>query len=696
MRPQITLVLPPLTQLNTPYPSVAYLARTLRRAQISFALRDLSLEFALRLFSRQGISAVFDAVAVKAEQGELPDPAWRALALRARHEAAIGPVVRFLQGREPGMAHRILGGRFLPAGPRGLRADMSGFGDASVEDAARHLATLYLEDLADLVTACLDPGFGLASYQHHLGVSPAPYDALQARLDQQGLLDGWIDGLADTLCDPGDPADSPVIGLSVPFPGTLYAALRIGRRLRAQGRYVVMGGGFVSTELREVSEDRLWDAVDALCYDDGEGPLLALLDWHRNRDRPGFTDQRHRTRTRDGLLSRPAPDHPAESAAWYADLDLSPYLQLIDGTNPAHRLWSDGRWSRITLAHGCYWKKCSFCDIQLDYISRYAPSRASVLVDQMEELIAATGQSGFHLSDEAAPPRGMRDLALEILRRGLVVHWWGNIRFDETFTPDLCRLLAAAGLIAVTGGLEVASDRLLEKMQKGVTVAQVARVARNFRQAGVRVHAYLMYGFPTQTDQETVDALETVRQLFSSGALSSAFWHRFVLTRHSGIYPDPARFGIEVIEDPRAFARNDLDHRDPQGGNHDRFDDLLPRALHAWMRGQQLDAPLTTWGRWLPATTVPPDLIRLALQTQAPATGSRLIWTGGEVLESGDGLRLNLPGGEEILKLPAEVREVVGGILMAARPEEPALKQEEVQLPEWLWGRLRRSGLLVV
>jgi hypothetical protein len=80
---------------------------------------------------------------------------------------------------------------------------------------------------------------------------------------------------------------------------------------------------------------------------------------------------------------------------------------------------------------------------------------------------------------------------------------------------------AAAGLIAVTGGLEVASDRLLTLMDKGITIEQAARSAWAFRQAGVRVHAYLMYGFPTETAQETVDSLEIVRQLFAAGLLDS-------------------------------------------------------------------------------------------------------------------------------------------------------------------------------
>ena len=402
---RVALVLPPLTQLNAPYPSISYLAGALRQRGIACQQRDLGIEWALRLYSRDGLAAVFDQLA---ERDDLPEPAWRALALRDTHERVIEPVVRFLQGKDRALAHRILDTPFLPRGPRLARASLDGFGPAAVEDAARHLATLHLFDVADLVTACIDEGFSLIRYQHHLAVGPTTFDGLAARLARTTLLDGWLDALADGL-------DADLVGLSVPFPGNLYGALRIGRRLRERGIHVVMGGGYVNTELRTVDEPRLWDHVDALTYDDGEGPLLALIE--------GLTTgnpRRVRTRTREGAVDSPDDTRPG-FAADYAGLRVDGYLQLVDGPNPAHRLWSDGRWNKITVAHGCYWKKCSFCDIQLDYIAGYAPARTTALVDAMEEAVRVTGESGFHLVDEAAPPRGLRDLALEILARGTSV-----------------------------------------------------------------------------------------------------------------------------------------------------------------------------------------------------------------------------------------------------------------------------------
>ncbi len=623
----ITLVIPPLTQLNTPYPSTAYLARFLSDRGIGSHQRDLGIELLHKLFSVHGLTEIFAAME---RSDSLPEPAWRALALREAHLRAVEPIMAFLQGRDSGLAPRILDTPFLPGGPALDRADLTAFGPMGTHDAARHLATLYLIDLVDLVSATVDPGFAMARYHHHLALGADSFDPLHERLQQTTLVDAHLDALCDTL-------DTPIVGLSVPFPGNLYGALRLGRRLKARGVTVWMGGGYVTTELREVDEPRLWESVDALTYDDGEGPLLSLLAHHG-----GGADSRHRTRTAQGLHDAKLPRPPFTAAGDYGDLDLGLYLQLIDTLNPAHRLWADGRWNKITLAHGCYWRRCSFCDVNLDYIGHYETTSVSQLVDDIERLVHQTGQRGFHFVDEAAPPKVLKALAIELLARDLGITFWGNIRFEAAYTPDLCRLLAAAGLVTVTGGLEVANARLLAAIRKGVTVDQVVRACSAFRAAGVRVHAYLMYGFPSQTEQETVDAMEVVRQLFAADLVNSGFWHRFVLTRHAPIYREQQAFGVKVPARPcTPFAGNDLPHLDPSGADHDRFDTVLPTALDAWMQGHDLDRPVHTWfGRRTPTTTEAPDRVRRALAVP-PREGRRLLWLGGDGLAHDDGVRLH-------------------------------------------------------
>ena len=599
---KVLLLTPPMTQLNTPYPATAYLTGFLRGRGVDVAQADPALALFLRVFSRDVIATIPGA---------------------ERYVDTVDAVVRFLQGRDPSLALRIVGRDFLPEGPRFAELDeellVAAFGGLGTADRAKYLASLYVDDLADLVRERVDPRFELSRYGEKLAASAPTFDALADALAAPPTrIDALLDEIAGELVAAHRPD---LVGLTVPFPGNVYGAFRIARVARAAGARVVLGGGYVNTELRQLTDPRVFDHVDYVTLDDGERPLLALLDHLADPARPLL-----RTFVRrDGrvvLDSDPSlHDVPLRDAGTptYDGLPLDRYLSLFEMLNPMHRLWSDGRWNKVTVAHGCYWKKCSFCDVTLDYIGRYDPVGADLLVDRIEAMIAETGERGFHLVDEAAPPAGLRALAERLLARQVTITWWGNIRFEKTFTPELARLLARAGCVAVSGGLEVASDRLLARMQKGVTVEQVARVTRAFTDAGVMVHAYLMYGFPTETEQETIDALERVRQLFEAGCIQSAFWHRFAATAHSPIGREPARFGIRLRREPAVtFARNELAFDDPTGCDHDYLGEGLRKALYNYMHGIGLDADVRTWfpprgKRRVPAPKVPRDLVQRAL-----------------------------------------------------------------------------------
>ncbi len=387
--------------------------------------------------------------------------------------------------------------------------------------------------------------------------------------------------------------------ISAPFPGNVYGAFRIAQSIKQSQPSVVtvLGGGYCNTELRAMNEPRVFDYFDFVTLDAGEKPLLALIE-HLQGKRP--LEQLVRTYTRHGCTSSITrkPDIPSRKAARrpMTGLPLNDYLSLLDMLNPMHRLWSDGRWNKLTVAHGCYWKKCSFCDVNLDYISRYDLASTDVLIGRIESLIRETGQTGFHFVDEAAPPKALKALANGLLQRKVDISWWGNIRFEKSFDTDLCRLLADSGCIAVTGGLEVASDRLLKLMKKGVSVEQVARVTRAFSDAGILVHAYLMYGFPTQTVQDTVDALEYVRQLFEAGCIQSGFFHRFTCTVHSPVGKHPEEYGVTLHPPPYApFASNDINFTDATGVDHDLFGAALKKALYNYMHGIGLEHDVREW-----------------------------------------------------------------------------------------------------
>jgi len=672
---RLLLVTPPMTQLNTPYPATAYLTGFLRQHEARLGLEvsqaDAALELFLRVFSRAGMQRILDeltarlepdgedAVAHDADDGDLehdddPDdgrdddaagamPASIAgfLANGERYIATVDSVVRFLQGRDPGFALRIVGRTLLPEGARFAAIEQRpdgpdgdgdplgwAFGELGITDRAKHLASLYIDDLADVIRDGIQPEFELSRYGERLAASAPTFDPLRDALeDAPTLIDEMVDELAAELYTRYRPD---LVGLTAPFPGNIYGAFRIARAIKAvaPGTRVILGGGYVNTELRELSDPRVFDYVDFVTLDDGEAPVLALLEHLADPRAPLL-----RTFVRDGSAVAYRTDSTRRDIALrdagtptYVGLPLDRYLSLFEMLNPMHRLWSDGRWNKLTIAHGCYWKQCTFCDVTLDYIARYDRAPADLLVDRIEALIAETGQTGFHFVDEAAPPAALRALAERLLARNVMITWWGNVRFEKAFTPELTQLLARSGCVAISGGLEVASDRLLELMKKGVTVAQVARVTRAFSDAGVMVHAYLMYGFPTETAQDTVDALERVRQLFAAGCLQSAFWHRFTATAHSPIGRAPQLFGIRLRAAPApTFARNDVAFDDPTGCDHDFFATGLRKAVYNFMHGLGLEADPRSWFERpglrarsratpkVPRVSVPPDLIQRAL-----------------------------------------------------------------------------------
>jgi radical SAM superfamily enzyme YgiQ (UPF0313 family) len=467
----------------------------------------------------------------------------------------------------------------------------------------------------------VDERFEFVRYAESLAGSQPTFTPLaDALAASPTLMDLHLQELTRSSIDKHQPS---LVLLSVPFPGAMYAALRIAQTIKQDypSIKIGLGGGYVNTELRELADPRIFDFVDYITLDSGERPLLALIE-HLNGKRSA--ERLVRTFIRNATnevryINWQEPDIPFEDVgtATWDGLPLNSYLSLLDMLNPMHRLWSDGRWNKLTVAHGCYWKKCSFCDVSLDYISRYETASASLLVDRIQAIVAETGQTGFHFVDEAAPPKILKALAEELIRRRVVISWWGNIRFEKTFTPELCELLAQSGCIAMSGGLEVASDRLLDLMKKGVSVEQVARVTKGFSDAAILVHAYLMYGFPTQTVQETVDSLEYVRQLFENGCIQSGFFHRFTCTVHSPVGLDPAAYGIELVPlPPISFAKNDVAFIDPTGVDHDLLGLGLKKAIYNFMHGVGFEEDVHKWFdvAGIPKTSVGRNKIAKALK----------------------------------------------------------------------------------
>lgn len=641
----ILLITPPFTQLNTPYPATAYLKGFLNTKAISSCQVDLGIEVILALFSKEGLESLFQfsdlaslsSVMPRVKFQEFEPNSQRIYLLKDNYIKTIDAVIAFLQGKNPSLARQICSGNFLPEASRFKQLDDIewAFGTMGLQDKAKYLATLFLEDISDFIVECIDENFGFSRYAERLGRSANSFDELYSYLQDKST---YIDEITlELLKQKVEFVQPKLVCFSVPFPGNLYSAFRCAQFIKQNypNIKIAMGGGFANTELRELKDKRVFDFFDFITLDDGELPVELLITNIQNPNSKEF--KRTFLVENDKVVYKNnsiRPDYKQNEVGTpdYSDLKLDSYISVIEMANPMHTMWSDGRWNKLTMAHGCYWGKCTFCDISLDYIKVYEPIHASLIVDRMEQLIAQTGETGFHFVDEAAPPALMREVALEILKRNLVVTWWTNIRFEKSFTSDLCLLLKASGCIAVSGGLEVASDRLLAIIQKGVTVAQVAQVTKNFTESGILVHAYLMYGFPSQTVQETIDSLEMVRQLFELGIVQSGFWHQFAMTAHAPVGLNPEAFGVLPEYKSITFANNDIQFKDTTGIDHEQFSYGLKKALFNYMHGIGFEYDLQEWFEFkIPKTTISPIYIQSCLDETdllKIKPNAKIIWLG--------------------------------------------------------------------
>lgn len=638
----ILLIQPPLTQLNTPYPAITHLTGFLRSKGIDAEQCDIGIELIDCLFTRENLSKIFaqaEEICGFGTEKHTSKNTRKILNNKYLYINKVEDVIAFLRGKKQSNATLFSRSDFWEGMPR-LEADEEleyDYGTAGNYDRAKYLCSLFIKNITDIIQI-VDPHFELIRYAEHLCTYIYKFDIIERELRKPHSI--VTDLTLNILEEKIEKYKPEYIGFSVPFPGNLLQCIKCAEYIKIHHPQIktIMGGGYVNTELRKMTDTGIFKYIDFITFDDGELPLLRILTGGElvrtaTAEANGTTETTETTTTASTVMAKtvegtanraigfesqnsesradrekkkrvifcnmdskeniPFGELPAPTTA---GLPMDKYLNFTDSTNPMHRLWSDGKWNKMMLAHGCYWAKCAFCDTTLDYIRRFERCDIGIIVDRMEAMIAETGENGFHFVDEAAPPALLKQLAEEIIKRKLTVSYWTNIRFDRTFTPELCRLLATSGCIAVSGGLEVASPRVLKLINKGVTIESATECIRNLNSNNIMVHTYLMYGFPSQTVNELFDSLGRVRDLFANKLIQSAFWHRYAMTCHSSSGKNPESVNAKAVEQKdNPFANNEIPFIDPLGIDWEQWIEGLNLATYNYMRSTGYDVPLKQW-----------------------------------------------------------------------------------------------------
>lgn len=631
---KIIIINPPLLQQNTAYPSGAYLSSFFKKMGHEVLWKDLNIALFYKIFSKEGLSCLFeltkDSAIKMAMDFQKKGDDITAFNLR-RYVSSQKEWINWIDFITDALCgcknstrekeHEFL---FSPFSPRGNRMEnfLNGLEREPGIDDMKFLCTYALADLSDYISMVFDQGFELIRYAESISVDDPDFNIVEKQMKSPVMKEFYLPLLHDLENEFSDFAngEETMICISVPFAGTFVPSLVTADFFKNNSDlnpYIVLGGGYINTQLRHNSSGQLAKYCDALSFDRGYGSYKAFFEKMSQGDSsPGSSLYKMRI-FRYPFCKEPLknPLEPLwqekETSAFedqmtrqiipdYSQIDFSVYPRLCDDKNPMHRLWSDGAWIKAYLAHGCYWHRCAFCDTKLDYVCSYRPVDEKALFEGLLKTARENHLYGIHFVDEALPPAILKKFALLNARlwekSGQRFYYWGNVRFEKAFTKDLAAFLAYCGFGAVSAGLEVATTKGLENINKGTDLNSIIASCAAFKEAGILVHAYMIYGFWYDTPQTIIDSMETLRQFFELGLLDSSFWHKFMLTRDSHAY-------------------DELKGKWKGGKEYEKFGPGLEAALDSWMHGQKLETKVTRWFDFeVPGPSIPKNLVEKAIE----------------------------------------------------------------------------------
>lgn len=710
------IIQPPLVQLNTPYPSGAYLLDFFNSLYEEKNVKgrvewfDLSNSFFHKIFCKHGIAHIFNSTFEKAlklssqyeSQGD-DNTAFHLRRFISQKEFWINWIDEIIaivcssnskiSGRE--FAHEFIRSAHVP---RGMRVEnfLSNLNrDVSTDD-AQILSSLALADLADYITMVYDQNFALIRYAEHLATSTAEFSETIEGLKAPSLNDFYKPLLLEKIASYKN--EPTLYCISVPFPGCFESALFSADLIRKEcgdNAIIIFGGGYVNTELREISEKGIFDYCHILSYDKGYGSYIRLFDEFKNAA-CGIEDEKQCFNLKEAfesifdsrkfynfsylkngsviipfekeneeykVLYKKEHEYIRKITPDYSHIDFTKYPRLADDTNPMHRIWNDGAWLKAYIAHGCYWHRCAFCDTTLDYVKDYCLTDINSLYDSLCVQAEKTGVHGIHFVDEACPPVALQNFALKNMAvkssNKIPLTYWGNIRFEKSFDRDLADLLSAGGLTAVSAGIEIATGNGLSAVNKGTDMENIVNACCAFKEAGILIHSYMIFGFWSQSVQDLIDSMETLRQLFEAGLLDSAFWHKFTLTLHSTVYEEYKKGKypeLKILSQKKTqFAKNDLHFEGEE--KSEKFSAPLNAALELWMHGEKLSKPVESYFPFkMPKPSIAKDYIASLIAKyeenrdrkfhKIPEQGSKekFVWLGGLplLLDSSDKSKMQI------------------------------------------------------
>ena len=343
---------------------------------------------------------------------------------------------------------------------------------------------------------------------------------------------------------PGFAKNAPdFVGVSITATSQIIPGLTLCRLIKEQFPQVhVTVGGSIFTRLVDNLRrcDRLFEVTDDFIVFEGETALLEMI--NQLEGRKDFSKVPNLIWRQDGKITVNQPfysenlaEHPAPN---YKGFPLDQYLA-------PHTVLP------VQFSRGCYYKDCAFCALTLDH-QNFRQKDPIKVVDELEALSKLHNTPYFFFTDECLALSPTKRLCKELINRNLDLQWTAELRFEKNLSRELLSSMREAGCQKIVFGLETYNARLMDFMVKGITQENVARICSDCVDIGIAVHCYVIVGFPTETEEES---LETMNFIVDNTKLNSSYGFScqpclFDLEKEAPIMSDPGAYGVQRIMRP--------------------------------------------------------------------------------------------------------------------------------------------------
>ncbi len=513
---KLSLIFPPSWLPSQPFLSLPVLTAFLRKEGVDVIQRDLNIEFLEVLLSREKALSMYEQM--RSVLAKVPT------SMRPEKYEFLRQAVELM----PFLTERVEWAKGV-------------FRSGDFYEIEKYMEALKVIDkYLEAVGALYYPS-SVTNFSNDMRYSVySSSDVMSAVQDEKEniFLDIFREHFLPSIVDPVPD----VVGVSITSTSQLIPGLTLARLVKDANRDIhVTVGGSVFTKLIDnllKGVDVFFSFVDSFVVFEGEHALLELSDQ--------LAGGRELSKV-PNLIYRENGAVKINEPFYVEDVSSLPTPDY-DGL-PLSLYHSPRRVLPVQTSRGCYWGKCTFCNLHYDH--KHFRPKTDLVVRDIQNLKEKYDTNFFFFADECIPVSTLKRLVKELPE--LDIRWIAGVRFEEGLSRDLIREMRSAGCLKLVFGLESYSQRVLDLMKKGTKRDVIKRVLEGCLDEGVAVHMYTIVGFPTETPEE---AFESVNFILNNERLVSSLGFSFLpclfeMEKHSPITRDPAGFGIRRIMSPK-------------------------------------------------------------------------------------------------------------------------------------------------